>query len=79
MAPQEAESSPAPYPVRGIAIDDWTALVGTQVEIWNGSNVIDRGTVDAVTIDGKILWLRHEGAATRRLVEVSVYTVISTS
>jgi hypothetical protein len=67
----EAESFSPANPLPEFPADDWPGLKGAKVEIWNGSKLIDRGTVDDVTADGKILWLQQEGAITRRLVEKS--------
>ena len=61
-------------------IDDWTTLTGLQVEIADRSGVLDWGAVEAVTLDGEILWLKQEGVVTRRLVEKTptTYVVLST-
>jgi hypothetical protein len=49
-------------------INDWCLLAGADVEIRHHGAAVCSGTVDAVTEDGKILWLqsRVEG---RRLFE----------
>lgn len=49
--------------------DDWTTLVGLNVEIHERGRVVDRGRVEATTADGRILWLAQEGPSTRRLWE----------
>jgi hypothetical protein len=49
-------------------VDDWTQLQDRFVEIHRRGTILDRGLVDAVTDDGSVLWLAHDGAATRRLI-----------
>jgi hypothetical protein len=49
-------------------ITDWTLLTGVRIEIHQQGHRICSGYVDAVTEDGKILWL-HSPAQTRRLFE----------
>lgn len=49
-------------------ITDWTLLTGASVEIHQQGNHICSGQVDAVTADGKILWVRSP-ADTRKLFE----------
>lgn len=49
-------------------VDDWTQLKDWLVEIHRRGTILDRGRVDAVTDEGSILWLAHDGAATRRLI-----------
>lgn len=50
------------------SVDDWTQLQDRFVEIDRRGTILDRGLVDAVTDEGSILWLAHDGAATRRLI-----------
>ena len=49
-------------------ITDWTLLAGASVEIRQQGIHICTGHVDAVTADGRILWL-HPPAQTRRMFE----------
>lgn len=49
-------------------IEDWTLLIGADVEIRQQGAHICSGYVDAVTDDGGILWL-HGPAQNRRLFE----------
>lgn len=49
-------------------IDDWRQLQDRHVEILRSGSILDSGRVDAVTNDGSVLWLAHDGAATRRLI-----------
>lgn len=49
-------------------IQDWTLLPGTSVEIRQQNTSVCKGFVDAVTDDGKILWL-NSPAQNRRLFE----------
>lgn len=49
-------------------VTDWTLLTGASVEIRQQGARICEGLVDAVTDDGKILWLRPL-AGSRRLYE----------
>jgi HPt (histidine-containing phosphotransfer) domain-containing protein len=48
---------------------DWRVLVGQRIEVRFPNGDIDTGTVDAVTMDGEILWLQQDGALPRRLIE----------
>jgi hypothetical protein len=48
---------------------DWTELAGKMVEIQSPDGLIDSGEVDAVTVDGRILWLKGDGPLPRRIVE----------
>lgn len=56
---------------------DWTLLAGCDVEVQFPGGAFDHGMVDAVTHDGLILWLRHDGASTRRMVEKTPGTWIT--
>lgn len=38
-------------------IEDWRTLIGASVEIRQQGNIICSGTVDAVTDDGRIMWI----------------------
>lgn len=49
-------------------ITDWTLLPGANIEIRHQGSPVCSGQVDAVTNDGKILWLRPP-AQSRRLFE----------
>ena len=49
-------------------VTDWRPLVGLDVQIWRGNKIVDQGRVEAVTADGKVLWLKQLGAIERRLV-----------
>jgi hypothetical protein len=49
-------------------INDWTALTGANVEIPQQRNYFCAGSVDAVTEDGKILWVTAP-SQNRRLFE----------
>lgn len=49
-------------------IQDWTLLPGTSVEIRQQGISVCQGFVDAVTDDGKILWVSSP-AQSRRLFE----------
>ena len=53
-------------------IIDWTLLTGARVEIRQHGVRICEGLVDAVTDDGKILWLRPL-AGSRRIYEKAEY------
>ena len=49
---------------------NWMLLKDAFVEIRRSDGTtIDRGRVDAVTIDGSVLWLAFEGVLPRRLHE----------
>lgn len=49
-------------------IDDWCTLIGAHVEIRQQGTIVGSGIVDAVTDDGRILWL-YSPVAGRRLYE----------
>ena len=49
--------------------DDWTLFEGRSVDVYENGELIDRGRIDAVTNDGRFLWLAQEGIRLRRLVE----------
>ncbi|TJY67192.1 hypothetical protein E4J89_15880 [Arthrobacter sp. CAU 1506] len=49
----------------------WHPLIGRQVAIRRQGNVVRYGTVDAVTRDDEVLWLRPEGPDPRQLYEKS--------
>lgn len=51
------------------AVDDWTAAAGRHVAIYRNGVQVDRGQVEAITADGKILWLMQDGAQYRRIIE----------
>lgn len=47
---------------------DWQRALGQRVEIWNGGKLVRKGTVEAVTPDGLLLWISAEGVASRQMV-----------
>ena len=49
--------------------DDWTLFEGRSVDVHENGEFIVRGRIDAVTNDGRFLWLAQEGIRLRRLVE----------
>lgn len=49
-------------------IDDWCTLNGAHVEIRQQGTIVGSGIVDAVTEDGRILWL-YSPVEGRRLYE----------
>ena len=49
--------------------DDWTRIEGRSVDVHENGEFIVRGRIDAVTNDGRFLWLAQEGIRLRRLVE----------
>ena len=49
-------------------VEDWAALDGAEVEIVRGGKTVVRGTIDGVTEDGSIIWLR-DNIGYRRLYE----------
>ncbi|KUM42356.1 hypothetical protein AR689_00335 [Arthrobacter sp. EpRS71] len=53
---------------QGKRVNNWRLLVGYTVQIWDGDDILDQGVVEAVTADGKVLWLAQAGATQRRLV-----------
>ncbi|WP_427118329.1 hypothetical protein [Pseudarthrobacter scleromae] len=65
MRPNNHSKAPDDWPAR----DDWSALPGRVVELHEAGRVVDRGTVETSTSDGRILWLAFDGANPRRLWE----------
>lgn len=57
-------------------VEDWTLLEGCDVEVHDHKGIVDQGGVDAVTADGKILWLLQNGASTRRIIQKTPGTYI---
>lgn len=51
------------------AVDDWTLVAGLEVAVHDSDKMVDRGTVETVTRDGAVLWLKQEGPVLRRAVE----------
>jgi hypothetical protein len=51
-----------------VQVDDWTALVGMDIDVRRQGGTVCSGIVDAVTPDGSILWICPAGG-TRRLFE----------
>ena len=49
--------------------DDRSLFEGRSVDVYQNGELIDRGRIDAVTNDGRFLWLAQEGIRLRRLVE----------
>ncbi|BCW78332.1 hypothetical protein NicSoilC5_03510 [Arthrobacter sp. NicSoilC5] len=49
--------------------EDWSALVGSPVEVHHLGKLVDLGTVECVTHDGSLLWLQQNGAVPRRIIE----------
>lgn len=47
--------------------EDWKPLVGQWVQIRIRGSFVDQGTVDHVTGDNEVLWLRADRALNRRL------------
>jgi hypothetical protein len=56
-------------------IKDWTLLAGARVEIRQQSTSVIRGYVDAVTDDGKILWLIAPAQGRRLFEKAESYEV----
>jgi len=50
---------------------DWVPVLGRTVEIRHRNTTIRAGRVDAVTDDGKILWLAADGSHPRCLFDRS--------
>lgn len=48
---------------------DWLPVVGETVEIRHGEGTVRTGVVDAVTTDGRILWISADGAERRAMFE----------
>ncbi|MGR0161226.1 hypothetical protein [Paenarthrobacter nitroguajacolicus] len=53
---------------RGKRVSNWRSLVGQSVQIRQGDHILDQGVVDAVTVDGRVLWLIQQGPVERRIV-----------
>lgn len=50
-------------------VDDWSSLKGQDVVIYVGGKMTDSGQVEDVMADGSLLWLMHNGASSRRIIE----------
>jgi hypothetical protein len=48
---------------------DWLPVVGETVEIRRGGGTVRTGVVDAVTTDGRVLWISADGAERRAMFE----------
>ncbi|WP_437770433.1 Hpt domain-containing protein [Arthrobacter sp. KNU40] len=49
---------------------DWTTLAGRKAEIRFPGGGTDSGIVDAVALDGHLMWLKMDGVSPRRMVEM---------
>jgi hypothetical protein len=49
------------------AINDWSSLKGSFVQIRLDGRGVDSGQVETVAEDGTVLWLERHGANSRRL------------
>jgi len=56
-------------PAIGQPVDDWTLLKGQMIEVHVNDQLIDHGWVDDIMVDGSLLWLIHNGASGRRIIE----------
>lgn len=52
-------------------IDEWAALQGKDVEVWQLDRMIRRGRVEAASSDSRLAWIKADGIDTRTLVEKS--------
>ena len=50
-------------------VENWSGLKDQAIEIIVRGRVADSGEVDDVTADGSVLWLKHDGASERRMIE----------
>lgn len=50
-------------------VEDWTTLVGQHIHIRSKGRDIRCGEVEAVSLNGDILWLRNEGIEPRALFQ----------
>lgn len=57
-------------------IDEWAALQGKDVEVWQLDRMIRRGRVEAASSDSRLAWIKADGIDTRTLVEKSRCHVI---
>lgn len=49
-------------------VEDWASLDGAEAEIIRSGKTVVRGTIDGVTEDGEIIWVR-DNIGDRRLYE----------
>jgi hypothetical protein len=49
-------------------VDDWASIDGTEAEIVYQGQTVARGTIDGVTADGSIIWMR-DNIGDRKLYE----------
>ena len=66
-APAQRDTPSAPVSVAP-RLKSWAGLViGEEVEVLRGSEVVCAGRVDDVSLNGNVLWLRGKDAAQRQL------------
>lgn len=51
------------------ADQEWTGLIGQQIQLWKDGRLIRTGFVDDVTIAADALWLENDGLDLRALYE----------
>lgn len=55
---------------------DWTGLIGQQVQVWKDGRLIRTGFVEDVSVVADGLWLENDGLDTRAIYErANGYTV----
>ncbi|WP_284976243.1 hypothetical protein [Arthrobacter sp. efr-133-TYG-104] len=52
----------------GKIVSDWRQLPGRVVQVWHYDQLVDEGSVETVTVDGGVLWLKQTGPIERRMV-----------
>ena len=67
-AMNEALTPPHNQRINLEVLDDFTTLVGSVVEIWNGHVHVRNGRVEFATLDGSIMWLSLDGPHLRQMI-----------
>ncbi|WP_320536125.1 hypothetical protein [Pseudarthrobacter sp. IC2-21] len=49
-------------------VEDWQFLVGCEVDVCMGRQLLRTGVIDAATVDGGIVWISRQGVQERRLL-----------
>jgi len=69
LIPRPAVTAAALPRALAYVFNDWWRLPGAEVDVHRGGKFIRRGTVDAATDDGEIIWLAQRGVLERVLID----------
>lgn len=59
---------PLSYGPRKVIGDEWQRLVGAEVDVRQFGRAVRKGTVDAATPDGSMVWVARQGVDERTLL-----------